>query len=255
MICTKRLLRFGLILSSVFFSHTLLAFNNGSYPSLSTILINSSHKDASKIQAAIENGRFTPLLTGDELNSLGQIYFPEPYFSRHEAINLSSSIFVNGIKGVVREFACAEYRYRNSLPEATMCNGFVQDNDTKEKMPFVDGQFMFNDITYTINSNEHGFSLDFSLINSNSYSLSNTFGAVNQMGAFFGRFFDRRNLVLSVRMNAYKYEGKGVRAPMPRNETPLIYMIVIPSSLNIAKQGSQNHAADYATSNSYLLIK
>jgi len=255
MICTKRTLLSVLIFSNAFFSHASLAYNIGSYPTLSTILINSSHEHANQVQTAIEKGKFIALATGNELKSLSQLNFPEPYFSRDEAVNLSSSIFVDGIKGVVREFACAEYRYRNTLPEANNCNGFVQDDDIKEKMPFVDGQFVTNDIMYTVRSNKHGFSLDFSLVNSSSHSLSNIFGSVSQMGTFFGRFFDRRNLVLSVRVDAYKYEGKGIRATMPRNNTPLIYMIVIPGSLSLSKQGSQTNAANYAAHNSYLLIK
>ncbi|EGQ7999751.1 hypothetical protein RA812_004230 [Vibrio vulnificus] len=257
-IAIKRLTRKAWFLGMVLFTtqpaSQAFAYEQGSYPSLSNIVYNRSHAYTSAVEEAIEQGHSIPLTFSSAFKSLATVYFSEPFFNAYEAEKMASHSFINNMQGIVKEFACAEFRYRNGLPESNGCNGYIRNKENVEKMPFVDGQYTRHHIEKNIDNYKTKHSIQMYLASSNSIPLNTLFSSVKQMGTFFGSAFDRRDLILSVRMYAYKIDNDGVRYNEPINEKPLVYMIVIPSSVKIASQPNQTQAAKFAIDNAKLLV-
>lgn len=251
---TRKICFLGVILSTAHPASLALAYEHGSYPSLSNIVYNHSHAYTSAVEEAVEHGHAIPLTFNSAFKSLATVNFPEPFFNTYDAEKMASHSFINNMQAIVKEFACAEFRYRNGLPESNGCNGYVKNKDNVEKMPFVDGQYARHQIEKNIDNYKAKHSIQMYLASSNSVPLNTLFSSVKQMGTFFGNAFDRRDSVLSVRMYAYKLDSEGTRSNKPINEKPLVYMVVIPSSVKLANHPNQTQAAKFAVDNARLLV-
>ncbi|MBH9742250.1 hypothetical protein [Vibrio navarrensis] len=227
------------------------AYNYGSYPTLSNIIYNHKNESSYRIGNAIEKGQSIPIVFNDEFKSLSMINFSRKYFTTYESEILSSKTFVENMKKVIGEFACAEFRYRRGLPESNSCNGYVRSDVKLEKMPFVDGQYVSKSIESNIDIHKYGIQMF--LDSSDGTPLNNLFGSIKQMGTFFGNAFERNNLVLSISMNVYRLDSSGYRSNVI-NEKPIIYMVIIPGSMEISEQENQSKAAEYVIENSKLLV-
>lgn len=233
---------------------TVFANEIGTYPKLSNIIIRSNHEYAKHIESAIENADYIQLENSAKFRSLAQNNFPLDFFSNYEAEKLADDAFITAVRKIVRQFTCAEFRYRKNLPEKTACNGYVSNNQNKEKMPFVDGQFKDNRLQAFVDDKIAGYSFELFLESSNSVPLSELFSSVKQIGTFFGQVFDSNELILAVRMSAYRLNEDGYRAQSPINENALIYLIVIPSSKEIAKKKNAHLAGKFAVNKARMLI-
>ncbi|KGY10978.1 hypothetical protein NM22_17935 [Vibrio tubiashii] len=203
---------------------------------------------------SIEHRHHIPLKNSSEFKSLSEVYFPNIYFNAYESDKLADYTFIKGIQQVVKEFACAEYRYRKRLAEGTLCNGYVRDTNSREKMPFIDGQYKVNQIESNIDDTKHGYSMQFFLPSGDSVSVDSLHGSVHQLGTFFGTNFKRDSLVLSVRLFVYRLDESSQRSNTPINNNPLIYKVVIPDSLSISERASESLAADFTANNAVLLV-
>lgn len=249
-----------LLLVSITLASTASAksYQSGHYPQFTHAQLFSNGGTVSNrpngIQRAIENNSTLKLSYDNQFRSAKDYIFPSNYFGdSYNAERLMSKEFVASIQQVVSEFACAEYRFRKHQPEQPSCNGFVDDKRNFEKMPFVSGQYTQSRIEVHRDDRRNRVSFNTYLSSSSEMPLKTAFGAVHELGTFFGRMAHRKSLVLSVKFEARWLDGDGFRAS-PVNSTPVTYFIVIPRSTDIANQNSQSAAAKFAVQQAKLIL-
>lgn len=157
------------------------------------------------------------------------------------------------MSNLVSEFACAEYRFRNSLPEADRCDGLPIDRLKKEHMPFVSGQYVSNRLETHLDDTKHGVSFSIYLKSTDEVPLRSAFGSVHELGSFFGRFADRRSLVLSVYLDAYWWNAHSQRTAKINNRSE-VFFLILPRAVEIARKKTQKEAARFAVDNTRILL-
>lgn len=239
-------------------SFSASAYVNGNYPSLATIRFGDGNQIVASsdnlIANAIESGHRIPLVYNSKFSSLTPNLFPSKYFDSYTSDRLNNEAFVAGLKEIVSKFACAEYRFRHGQPEAEGCLGFIEDGRNKEQMPFVDGTYVDKRMEVHIDSKKHGIGYYFYLPSASEKSLNTLWGAVHELGTFFGRSLGRKQLVLTVYVSVYLLNDSGYRSSKPIYNEPLAYFVVLPSALDIYKNRNQNIVGHSAAQKSSLLI-
>ncbi|MFC1234441.1 hypothetical protein [Vibrio sp. F74] len=234
------------------------SYQQGNYPRFSNAKLFTTGETVSGrpnvVLSAIENGTSIDLGSTGRLSGVKQYLFPSKNFGSNYTVDkLASTSFTRSISNVVGEFACAEYRFRNRLPESDGCNGYVHDDGKKEGMPFVSGQFQSNPLETHIDDQVNGISFTTYLKSVNDVPLNSAFGSVHEMGEFFGKFANKKSIILSVNLEAYWWSTDKQRTNRINIE-PEVYFIVLPKSVDIANQRDQNSAAKFAIENSKILI-
>lgn len=245
----------GLLVSSLAYASS---YQPGNYPRFSYATISPSGERVSDgknlILRAIENNHTIPLKYDAQFKSTSHYIFPDGlYGGRYNSERASSKTFVDVISKAISEFSCAEYRFRHRLAETPQCNGYVLDEQKKEHMPFVSGQFTRNRIESNLDNPRNNFSYQAYLKSSQEKELESAFGSVHELGTFFGRMARSNSLVLSIDVNIYRLDANANRSE-PINTRPITYFIILPSAVEISRQKSQRAAANFAISNARLLI-
>jgi hypothetical protein len=245
-----------LFLSSAF--NCVTAYQTGNYPELAYAKLFSDGTNVSdkpnSVLNAIENGNAIPLKFGAEFKAMQELIFPQQYYGeRYIQKKLNSAKFIETLAEVVKEFSCAEYRFRHQLPEKSNCNGYIVNNRKKEHMPFVSGRYMTNRIEANRDDHRNRISFQAYLESSKEKSLESAFGSVHELGSFFGRLADRRSLVLSVQVQTF-WLNTNQQREKPMLSEPLTYFLILPKAVDIAQQKSESAAASYALANTRLLI-
>ncbi|WCE32275.1 hypothetical protein [Vibrio sp. SCSIO 43137] len=233
-----------------------VAYTNGDYPRLAETIVDGKMLSAgnSKLTNAIEKGNAIPLIFDSQFNSLTSTLFPAPYFDSYMAQKLNGEGFVAGLRHLVEQFACSEYRFRHGLKQSDRCNGYTTESADREPMPFVGGIYVDRRMEYHLDDKQSGISYYFYLENSAAVGLDKLLGSVHQLGSFFGRQFDRRQLQLAIRVMAYQLDNNGNRSSAPVYNKPLSYLVILPTSQQIYKQANQTQAARFAAGQARLLI-
>ncbi|HFQ5100102.1 TPA: hypothetical protein ACGUU3_003388 [Vibrio vulnificus] len=252
-----QILKVIVLAASMLFAIESHAYVSGNYPRLATMRIEESQQliasSNNMISYAIENGQSVSL-EYNQIKSMTPYIFRKEYFDSYVGKKLNSPTFVKGLQAIVNEFACAEYRFRHRMPQSDSCSGYVSDQNDKEKMPFVDGQFKSFRLEQHINSKRDGISYQFYLPSTSEKALDSIWGAVHELGTFFGRAFDPRQLVLSVYMQAYPLNENGFRDGNPFYDKPIVFFIVLPPAVEIFRQDNQIEGGQFAQDKAQLLI-
>ncbi|MEF1200420.1 hypothetical protein QTO12_07680 [Vibrio owensii] len=252
-----QMLKVILLAASILFTIDSHAYVSGNYPRLATMRIGEPQQLVSSsnnmISYAIENGKSVSL-EYNQIKSMTPYIFRKEYFDSYIGKKLNNPTFVKGLQAIVNEFACAEYRFRHRMPQSDSCSGYVGDKYNKEKMPFVDGQFKSFRLEQHIDNKRDGISYQFYLPSASEKTLDSIWGAVHELGSFFGRTFERRQLVLSVYMQAYPLNENGFRDRTPFYDKPITFFIVLPSATEISRQNNQTRAGHFAADKAQLLI-
>lgn len=243
-------------IAALLFSTYATAYINGDYPRLAETMVNGKMLAAgnSKLTNAIEKGSTVPLVFDSRFKSLSSTLFPAPYFDSYTAQKLNRAGFVNGLRHLVKQFSCSEYRFRHGLKQAGACNGFTSESEYLEQMPFVSGLYTNQRLEYHLDDKGNGISYHFYLESSSAVGLDSLLGSVHQLGSFFGRQFDRRQLQLAIRVITYKLDSNGNRSSAPIYDKPLSYLVILPTSMQIYRQADQSRAGHYAADQARLLI-
>ncbi|WP_375748705.1 hypothetical protein [Vibrio sp. HN007] len=255
----KRLFGLGLVGLSLLSGSAFSAdYQSGNYPRFSYAKLFSTGETVNEkpniVLAAIENGDAIPLKYDQAFLSAKNYLFPQKFYTDSYTVDrVANRQFVNAIASLVKEFACAEYRFRRRLPESDQCAGHVFDQNKKEHMPFVSGRYLDSRMEQNADDKASRVSFYAYLPSGNETSLESAFGSVHELGTFFGRFAHRQSLILSVNIQAYWLDSDLFRKEKI-NESPLTYFIVLPKAIDISKQGSERAAAEFAVNNAQILI-
>ena len=248
----------AIVVSLTFVSQGLSAqsYHAGNYPRFSNAIIWPSGESvsarANNVSRAIERADVIPLSYTDRLKGFSQYVFPHSvYGDSYIQHKLTSEAFIQVLSNVVKQFGCAEYRFRHDLPESTGCSN--ESSNRREAMPFVSGQFTTNRIDAFIDDQNNHVSFHAYLKSTNEKSLDSAFGSVHELGTFFGKLADRRSLVLSIDIQAYQLDSNGFRGDKI-NKSPYTYFLILPKAIDIAKQANQEAAGNFAVENAQLLI-
>lgn len=231
-------------------------YHAGNYPRFSNAIIWPSGESvsarANNVSRAIERADAIPLSETYRLKELSQYLFPSSVYGDSYLQNkLASDGFTQALGNVVKQFGCAEYRFRHDLPESTGClNG---SSNQKEAMPFVSGQFTSNRIESFIDDQSNNINFHAYLKSTNERSLDSAFGSVHELGTFFGRLAGRQSLVLSIDLQTYQLNANGFRGDKI-NKKPYTYFLILPKATDISKQASQEEAGGFSKSRSRILI-
>lgn len=245
----------GMLLA--FASHGLRAesYHPGNYPRFSDAILWPSGESVSakpsNVSRAIEKASTIPLEYTNSIKGMKQYLFPKSvYGDSYIQEKLASRAFSQAISNVVKQFACAEYRFRHDLPESTGCQN--ASSNQKEAMPFVSGQFTTNRIEAVIDDQNSGISFYAHLKSTDEKSLKSAFGSVHELGTFFGKAADRRSLVLSIDLQVFqlinKFRGEKI------NQSAYTYFLILPKAVDIARQANQESAGEFSIRNSKILI-
>ena len=255
-----KVLNFYSIISfiSLLLSFSVSAYQSGHYPKFATAKLFSSGEAVNTkrnvVAYAIENGNAIELKFNSEFIGARNFLFPEKNFgSPYNVEKVASQAFINTISEITSKFICAEYRFRNRLPSATDCNGFAIDENRKEGMPFISGQFTSNRIEANLDDRLSGVSFHAYLKSSQEVPLSSAFGSVHELGTFFGGFADRKSLILSINVDAYWWNKETQRNKVI-NAQPEVYFIVLPSSAELSKVRNQRQAAKLGLEKAKILV-
>ncbi|MGC9459225.1 hypothetical protein [Vibrio genomosp. F10] len=239
-------------------SSSVNAYQSGNYPKFATAKLFSSGEAVNAkrnvVAYAIENGNAIDLQFNSEFLGARKFLFPEKNFgSSYNVEKVASQAFITATSEVISKFICAEYRFRNRLPSATDCNGFSLDENKREGMPFVSGQFTSSRIEANLDDRANGVSFHIYLKSSQETPLSSAFGSVHELGTFFGGFSGRKNLILSVTLDAYWWSKDTQRSEVI-NAQPEVYFIVLPSSSELSKAANQKQSAKLGLEKAKILI-
>ncbi|CAH0535670.1 hypothetical protein VST7929_03170 [Vibrio stylophorae] len=230
------------------------------YPKFSYAYYNTQNQrigDTNNVVAhAIEQGDLVPLRSSPQLTSAFEQVFAS--YKKTDPFNYQRFVqdprLVRAIQQLIGEYACAEYRFRNNLPQAQGCNGFVTNKDTKEHQPFVSGQYQTNDLAVTaLPKASSGLIYQITLPSSNKASLSLAWGAIHEMGTFFGRSVHRHQIILTVYIQAFNQkEDGGIGSRI--TPTAQVIWVILPKASEIGNQKSQQQAAQFAIKNAQMLV-
>ncbi|WP_047046311.1 hypothetical protein [Vibrio mexicanus] len=245
-------------LVALFLSFSASAYQSGNYPKFATAKLFSSGEAVNAkrnvVAYAIENGNAIDLKFNSQFIGARRFLFPENNFgSSYNIEKVASQAFITSVSEVTSKFICAEYRFRNRLPSTEDCNGFVLDENKREGMPFVSGQFTSNRIEANVDDRTNGVSFHTYLKSSKEAPLSSAFGSVHELGTFFGGFADRKSLILSVNVDAYWWSKETQRSGAI-NAQPEVYFIVLPSSVELSKAANQMQAVKLGLEKAQILI-
>ncbi|GLO64044.1 hypothetical protein MACH09_45520 [Vibrio sp. MACH09] len=237
-------------------STNVSAYANGDYFSFSETKIDGTMISSSNniISNAIENDNSINLKFTPKFQKLTKQLFPSKYIDSYIAQKLNNADFVKGMDGLIAKFACTEYRFRHRQPESNECDGYIISSNNLEKMPFVSGTYKNSRMEYHIDSKINNVGYYFYLESSDVVPLDRFSGSVHQLGTFFGRKFNRKQLQLSIRLIMYNLDDSGSRKAQPIYTNPLIYFVILPTSTQIYKQSNQLLAGNYASRNAKLLV-
>jgi|GEM_PF-6817419 len=231
--------------------------NSGNYPSFAYSGFGSGRNLTNTdniITYAIEQRHAVPLnYNGQYLGALKQV-FAEAYANdSYAAKKLESTQLLVATKKAIAEFVCEEYRFRHRKPERDGCEGYVSDDRAKQPMPFISGRLAEQGLQIHQDDRDKGVSFEISLPASSDVPLSHTYGAVHELGSFFGGLADSNSLVLGLRMKAYHTTESGRREALiyPNN---LIYFVILPTAKALANQANEQEAVSFATSQAKLLV-
>ncbi|ELM6647415.1 hypothetical protein Q2Y22_001289 [Vibrio vulnificus] len=233
-------------------------YQSGNYPRFAQAQLFSTGESVTDkpnvVEQAIEEGASVALKYNKTFIGAKNLLFPSNYFgSSYNANKLATKAFVDVLSSVVSNFTCAEYRFRKRMPESDGCNGYVVDNDILEGMPFVSGQYVTNRLEAHIDDKRNGVSFTAYLKSAEEKPLNFALGSVHELGTFFGGFADRRSLVLSLHLEAYWWSPEKQR--MGRiNQEPFVYFLVLPRSVDIARNDSERSSANYSLRETKILI-
>lgn len=253
----KKLLMSASVLLA-FASHGLKAesYHPGNYPRFSDAILWPSGESVSakpsNVSRAIEKASTIPLEYTGSIKGMKQYLFPKSaYGDLYLQNKLASRGFIEALTDVVKQFGCAEYRFRHDLPESTGCqNG---SSNHKEAMPFISGQFTTNRIEAVIEDQNSGVSYYAYLKSTDEKSLKSAFGSAHELGTFFGKAADRRSLVLSIDLQAFQLNTNMFRGEKI-NQYAYTYFLILPKAVDIARQANQDAAGEFSVRNSKILI-
>ncbi|AUL98725.1 hypothetical protein [Vibrio vulnificus] len=243
----------GIILY-IFSSVSSLSYAFGDYPRLSLLLMNDNSHYGVLLKDAIESSRFISVQCNKAFKSaIVGLLLPSNKHSKYEQSKLDCRTLLKAINSVSSTFTCSLYRYRNKKIESSGCNGYSSDREILERMPFVDGQYVDNNIEANIDDKINNYSYQVYLENSNSTPLTDILGSVHELGTFFGRPPERRSLILTIKLNIYLISNNDWRVSPPINPEPIPLKLLIPSPLNISKMKDELDASRYVRESSLLI--
>ncbi len=209
------------------------------------------------IKNAIEQNNFLPLSYNSQFSDAASDLFKQvDKMGRFELNAFASPQLINGIEQLVKEFACATYRFQARKGESGQCNGLVRDDTNKEGQPFVYGQFVEKPMLISVNSirpNMPARSYDIYLPAAKDFPLEYAWGAAHELGSFFVRKRDRKDTVLTVYIDGYKLDINGERSER-LTDKPEIVFVVIPKASRIGIQANENAAAKFALADADFIV-
>ncbi|MBJ7556678.1 hypothetical protein [Marinomonas spartinae] len=241
-----------------FFSYEIKAesYHSGNYPRFSNAILWPSGESVSakpsNVSRAIEKATMIPLAYTSNIKDMEQYLFPKSvYGGLYMQNKLASHGFVQVLSNVVKQFGCAEYRFRHDLPKSTGCqNG---SSSHKEAMPFVSGQFTTKRIESVADDKHSGVSFYAYLKSTDEKSLKSAFGSVHELGTFFGKAPDRHSLVLSVDLQAFQLNSNMFRGKKI-NQYAYTYFLILPKAIDIARQANQEAAGAFSVKHARLVV-
>ena len=255
---SRNSLTVSIIVLFLFVSQGLNAqsYHPGNYPRFSDAILWPSGESVSakpsNVSRAIEKASTIPLEYTNSIKGMKQYLFPKSaYGDLYFQEKLASRGFIEALSDVVRQFACAEYRFRHDLPESTGCQN--ASSNQKEAMPFISGQFTTNRIEAVIDDQNSGISFYAYLKSTDEKRLKSAFGSVHELGTFFGKAADRRSLVLSIDLQAFQLNTNMFRGEKI-NQYAYTYFLILPKAVDIARQANQEAAGEFSVRKSKILI-
>ncbi|USD67848.1 hypothetical protein [Vibrio sp. SCSIO 43136] len=233
------------------------AFQSGNYPTLAYSKLPDGQKVVmgdNVIAAAIENKQVQPLQYTAEYKQTLKSIFSEVYKKDdYLATRLESRSLFELTQKMLSEVVCSEYRFRHSLPMQQGCTGQVFDDTLRQPMPFISGPLFEQGLTLHKDDPAQSVSFQLRLSSGIEAPLTSTFGAIHELGPFFGGLARSDNLVLSVRMKAYTLDSDKMRSQaIYPNE--LIFFVLLPTARELTAQASMRDAARYALQRAQLLV-
>lgn len=239
-------------------SHTALAYQAGNYPDLAEIRAGSQTSSLNMsnhpIANAIEQSSAIPLLSHSALQTDWSLIVPQQQFSSDYLYRrLTPASLLQAITPVIRDFVCAEYRFRHRQLQSSHCNNTNNPNSAVEGMPFVSGLFTNRDATYDYEDQNNRISYQATLPSASRHALQVLEGSVHELGTFFGGFASNNSLILNMRVNMYTLDKDGFRKSQ-LNRSAISLWIILPPAIEISRQSHQVQAANYALQEAKLLI-
>ncbi|WP_047044071.1 hypothetical protein [Vibrio mexicanus] len=208
------------------------------------------------VTKAIERDRIIPLQYNQNFKAnLDYLYSEIADMGQYELDQITSPALVSSLQEVVGEFACAYYRFKNNQPEAKRCNSSATTVNRKERVPFVDGQYL----TKRIESREISKGLPKTefytyLPSSQEIPLNTVWGSVHKAGMFFGtNKLGSNDTILSARSIFYRLDRDGYRSGQ-LNSRSLATFIILPPVREIANQSSERQARDFAIKHARVIV-
>ncbi len=246
-------LRIYISLSVLIFSNLVSA--SGSYPNWSTVAVGDQTMSTSNhlITKAIEGGHTIQLINSRKFKEYSKVIFSENEYGSYISSKLSTPELYVGLIEIVGFYICTEYRYRNKLKIANKCEHGQLSSDEVEKMPFLNPPYLHNRLTNHSDSLRNGVGYEYYMEMGSARASNSVSYPVHQMGAFFGRHFDSKQIVIKINILAYKLDPQGFRLNDPIQSTPSAVIAILPTPTQIAQQSNQNAARKFGINNTQLI--
>ncbi|MDS1838474.1 hypothetical protein [Vibrio vulnificus] len=231
------------------------SFASGSYPNWSVSAVGDQMMSTSNniITRAIEGGHTIPLVHIRKFREYSKIIFSENEYGSYMSSKLSTTELHAGLIEFVGFYICTEYRYRNKLKVADKCDQGQLTSDEVEKMPFLNSPYLHRRLTNHSDSLKSGVGYEYYMEMGSAKPTDSFLYPVHQMGTFFGRKFDSKQIVIQINILAYKLDPQGFRLNNPILSTPSTVIAILPTPLQIMQQSNQNAARDFGINNTQLI--
>ncbi|EHH3080649.1 hypothetical protein KCU40_003374 [Vibrio vulnificus] len=244
-------------LSALIFSTLISAssFASGSYPNWSVAAVGDQMMSTSNniITKAVEGGHTVKLINIRKFREYSKVIFAENEYGSYMSSKLSTPEFYSGLVEIIGFYICTEYRYRNKLKVADKCEQGQLSSDEVEKMPFLNPPYLHSRLTHHSDSVRSGVGYEYYMENGSARTTDSALYPVHQMGTFFGRQFDSKQIVIKINILAYKLDPQGFRVNGPILSTPSTVIAILPTPVQITRQSNQNAAREFGINNTQLI--
>jgi hypothetical protein len=207
------------------------------------------------IKSSIVQNRYVPVIDRNAVNQVTDQIFAEVEYSELVTFHdLQSELFHRGVKAIINQFSCelfASQQPKDSIQVCPLTNKIVDNNHGY--LPFEQGTRFTQRLAVITRDPANTIQFDFFLKSTHEKSLDSLWGAVHEMGHFYGSTIPKESLVLTVNLNGHKKSSSTNRwHEMYRH--PLIFFVTLPSVDQITQRPNEIEAMDFAYRSAKLLV-